>query len=98
SFSSLPPTSDEPIRPIDPAAWISHSAALTGAYIAYPGSSSLSTITSSSSVTETHTHTHTNTQIYTHTQLPTHTAQNNACPGFYQTRESGGQTHTHTHT
>ncbi|XP_031441385.2 segment polarity protein dishevelled homolog DVL-2, partial [Clupea harengus] len=44
---------NEPIRPIDPAAWISHSAALTGAYIAYPGSSSLSTITSSSSVTET---------------------------------------------
>ena len=44
---------DEPIRPIDPAAWVSHSVALTGAYPPYPGSSSLSTITSSSSVTET---------------------------------------------
>ncbi|KAL2079764.1 hypothetical protein ACEWY4_025508 [Coilia grayii] len=44
---------DEPVRPIDPAAWVSHSAALTGAFPAYPASSSLSTITSSSSVTET---------------------------------------------
>uniref|UniRef100_A0A667ZDT5 Dishevelled segment polarity protein 2 n=1 Tax=Myripristis murdjan TaxID=586833 RepID=A0A667ZDT5_9TELE len=44
---------NEPIRPIDPAAWVSHSVALTGAYPPYPGSSSLSTITSSSSVTET---------------------------------------------
>lgn len=40
---------DEPIRPIDPAAWVSHSVAMTGAYPPYPGS----TITSSSSVTET---------------------------------------------
>uniref|UniRef100_A0AAR2KZL5 Dishevelled segment polarity protein 2 n=1 Tax=Pygocentrus nattereri TaxID=42514 RepID=A0AAR2KZL5_PYGNA len=40
---------NEPIRPIDPAAWVSHSAALTGAFPPYPGS----TITSSSSVTET---------------------------------------------
>src|SRR4029434_6118562 len=88
SFSSLPPTSDEPIRPIDPAAWISHSAALTGAYIAYPGSSSLSTITSSSSVTETeresHTHTHAHTHIYTHTHTHTHT-------------HSHSHTQTHTH-
>ncbi|XP_058871318.1 segment polarity protein dishevelled homolog DVL-2 isoform X1 [Acipenser ruthenus] len=44
---------NEPIRPIDPAAWVSHSVALTGAYPPYPGSSSLSTITSSSSMTET---------------------------------------------
>ncbi|KAJ8281952.1 hypothetical protein COCON_G00044710 [Conger conger] len=44
---------NEPIRPIDPAAWVSHSVALTGAYPPYPGSSSLSTVTSSSSVTET---------------------------------------------
>ncbi|KAJ3585121.1 hypothetical protein NHX12_013843 [Muraenolepis orangiensis] len=44
---------NEPIRPIDPAAWVSHSVALTGAYPPYPGSSSLSTITSSSSITET---------------------------------------------
>uniref|UniRef100_A0A8C4A233 Dishevelled n=1 Tax=Denticeps clupeoides TaxID=299321 RepID=A0A8C4A233_9TELE len=40
---------NEPIRPIDPAAWVSHSVALTGGYPPYPGS----TITSSSSVTET---------------------------------------------
>lgn len=40
---------DEPIRPIDPAAWVTHSVAMTGAYPPYPGS----TITSSSSVTET---------------------------------------------
>uniref|UniRef100_A0A671W818 Si:ch73-335l21.1 n=1 Tax=Sparus aurata TaxID=8175 RepID=A0A671W818_SPAAU len=44
---------NEPIRPIDPAAWVSHSVAMTGAYPPFPGSSSLSTITSSSSVTET---------------------------------------------
>uniref|UniRef100_A0A8K9X8K1 Dishevelled segment polarity protein 2 n=1 Tax=Oncorhynchus mykiss TaxID=8022 RepID=A0A8K9X8K1_ONCMY len=44
---------NEPIRPIDPAVWVSHSVALTGAYPPYPGSSSLSTITSNSSVTET---------------------------------------------
>ncbi|XP_077598354.1 segment polarity protein dishevelled homolog DVL-2 isoform X2 [Stigmatopora nigra] len=44
---------NEPIRPIDPAAWVSHSVAMTGTYPAFPGSSSLSTITSSSSVTET---------------------------------------------
>lgn len=50
---SLPVRTDEPIRPIDPAAWVSHSVAMTGAYPPYPGSSSLSTITSSSSVTET---------------------------------------------
>lgn len=46
-------SSDEPVRPIDPAAWVSHSVAMTGAYPPFPGSSSLSTITSSSSVTET---------------------------------------------
>ncbi|XP_023680534.2 segment polarity protein dishevelled homolog DVL-2-like [Paramormyrops kingsleyae] len=44
---------NEPIRPIDPAVWVSHSVALTGVYQPYPGSSSLSTITSSSSVAET---------------------------------------------
>ncbi|KAL8177055.1 UNVERIFIED_CONTAM: Segment polarity protein dishevelled DVL-2 [Gekko kuhli] len=44
---------NEPIQPIDPAAWVSHSAALTGAFAAYPGSSSMSTITSGTSVTET---------------------------------------------
>lgn len=42
--------SDEPIQPIDPAAWVSHSAALTGTFPAYPGSSSMSTITSGSSL------------------------------------------------
>lgn len=41
---------DEPIQPIDPAAWVSHSAALTGTFPAYPGSSSMSTITSGSSL------------------------------------------------
>lgn len=41
---------NEPIQPIDPAAWVSHSAALTGAFPAYPGSSSMSTITSGSSL------------------------------------------------
>lgn len=46
-------SADEPVRPIDPAAWVSHSVAMTGAYPPFPGSSSLSTITSSSSVTET---------------------------------------------
>lgn len=51
SLSVLRP--DEPIQPIDPAAWVSHSAALTGAFAAYPGSSSMSTITSGTSVTET---------------------------------------------
>ncbi|XP_070585100.1 segment polarity protein dishevelled homolog DVL-2 [Erythrolamprus reginae] len=44
---------NEPIQPIDPAAWVSHSAALTGAFVPYPGSSSMSTITSGTSVTET---------------------------------------------
>ncbi|XP_064207647.1 segment polarity protein dishevelled homolog DVL-2-like [Anguilla rostrata] len=44
---------NEPIRPIDPALWVSHSVALTGAYPPYPGSSSISTVTSGSSVTET---------------------------------------------
>ncbi|XP_070785649.1 segment polarity protein dishevelled homolog DVL-2 isoform X3 [Enoplosus armatus] len=29
---------NEPIRPIDPAAWVSHSVAMTGAYPAFPGS------------------------------------------------------------
>uniref|UniRef100_A0A8C7FYR8 Dishevelled segment polarity protein 2 n=1 Tax=Oncorhynchus kisutch TaxID=8019 RepID=A0A8C7FYR8_ONCKI len=43
---------NEPIRPIDPAAWVSHSVALAGAYPPYTGSSALSTITTTS-VTET---------------------------------------------
>uniref|UniRef100_A0A8C1PCS0 Dishevelled segment polarity protein 3b n=1 Tax=Cyprinus carpio TaxID=7962 RepID=A0A8C1PCS0_CYPCA len=36
----------EPIRPIDPAAWVSHTAAMTGAYPVYGMSPSMSTITS----------------------------------------------------
>uniref|UniRef100_A0A8D2Q5K0 Dishevelled segment polarity protein 2 n=1 Tax=Varanus komodoensis TaxID=61221 RepID=A0A8D2Q5K0_VARKO len=44
---------NEPIQPIDPAAWVSHSAALTGAFAPFPGSSSMSTITSGTSVAET---------------------------------------------
>ncbi|KAL4647045.1 hypothetical protein GN956_G8416 [Arapaima gigas] len=39
----------EPIRPIDPAAWVSHTAAMTGAYPVYGMSPSVSTITSTSS-------------------------------------------------
>ncbi|KAK3548484.1 hypothetical protein QTP70_013314 [Hemibagrus guttatus] len=39
----------EPIRPIDPAAWVSHTAAMTGAYPVYGLSPSMSTITSTSS-------------------------------------------------
>ncbi|KAL7991101.1 hypothetical protein Chor_014531 [Crotalus horridus] len=45
------PCSDpgEPIRPIDPAAWVSHTAAMTGTFPAYGMSPSMSTITSTSS-------------------------------------------------
>ncbi|XP_038830238.1 segment polarity protein dishevelled homolog DVL-3-like [Salvelinus namaycush] len=39
----------EPIRPIDPAAWVSHTAAMTGAYPVYGMSPSMTTITSTSS-------------------------------------------------
>ncbi|XP_030072109.1 segment polarity protein dishevelled homolog DVL-3 isoform X2 [Microcaecilia unicolor] len=39
----------EPIRPIDPAAWVSHTAAMTSTYPAYGMSPSMSTITSTSS-------------------------------------------------
>nr|XP_015216866.1 PREDICTED: segment polarity protein dishevelled homolog DVL-3 [Lepisosteus oculatus] len=39
----------EPIRPIDPAAWVSHTAAMTGGYPVYGMSPSMSTITSTSS-------------------------------------------------
>ncbi|KAG1969181.1 segment polarity protein dishevelled homolog DVL-3a [Pimephales promelas] len=39
----------EPIRPIDPAAWVSHTAAMTGVYPAYGISPSMSTVTSTSS-------------------------------------------------
>uniref|UniRef100_A0A8C8SH58 Dishevelled segment polarity protein 1 n=1 Tax=Pelusios castaneus TaxID=367368 RepID=A0A8C8SH58_9SAUR len=39
----------EPVRPIDPAAWISHTTAMTGAYPRYGMSPSMSTITSTSS-------------------------------------------------
>ncbi|XP_028650800.1 segment polarity protein dishevelled homolog DVL-3 [Erpetoichthys calabaricus] len=39
----------EPIRPIDPAAWVSHTAAMTGTYPVYGMSPSMSTITSTSS-------------------------------------------------
>uniref|UniRef100_A0A1W7RHW6 Segment polarity protein dishevelled DVL-1 n=1 Tax=Agkistrodon contortrix contortrix TaxID=8713 RepID=A0A1W7RHW6_AGKCO len=39
----------EPVRPIDPAAWISHTTALTGAYPRYGMSPSMSIITSTSS-------------------------------------------------
>ncbi|XP_068129909.1 segment polarity protein dishevelled homolog DVL-2 [Hyperolius riggenbachi] len=44
---------NEPIQPIDPAAWVSHSAALSGSFPVYPGSASMSSMTSSTSVTET---------------------------------------------
>ncbi|XP_041440959.1 segment polarity protein dishevelled homolog DVL-2 isoform X1 [Xenopus laevis] len=44
---------NEPIHPIDPAAWVSHSAALSGSFPVYPGSASMSSMTSSTSVTET---------------------------------------------
>lgn len=39
----------EPIRPIDPAAWVSHTAAMTNTYPAYGMSPSMSTVTSTSS-------------------------------------------------
>nr|XP_046216187.1 segment polarity protein dishevelled homolog DVL-3-like isoform X1 [Oncorhynchus gorbuscha] len=39
----------EPIRPIDPAAWVSHTAAMTGVYPAYGMSPSMTTVTSTSS-------------------------------------------------
>uniref|UniRef100_A0A9J7YHP6 Dishevelled segment polarity protein 3a n=1 Tax=Cyprinus carpio carpio TaxID=630221 RepID=A0A9J7YHP6_CYPCA len=38
-----------PIRPIDPAAWVSHTAAMTGVYPPYGMSPSMSTVTSTSS-------------------------------------------------
>ncbi|KAG5847754.1 hypothetical protein ANANG_G00129570 [Anguilla anguilla] len=44
-----PTQTGEPIRPIDPAAWVSHTAAMTGAYPVYGMSPSMSTITSTSS-------------------------------------------------
>ncbi|KAJ8378103.1 hypothetical protein AAFF_G00248170 [Aldrovandia affinis] len=44
-----PTQQGEPIRPIDPAAWVSHTAAMTGAYPVYGMSPSMSTITSTSS-------------------------------------------------
>ncbi|XP_069053411.1 segment polarity protein dishevelled homolog DVL-3 isoform X2 [Lepisosteus oculatus] len=43
------PHTGEPIRPIDPAAWVSHTAAMTGGYPVYGMSPSMSTITSTSS-------------------------------------------------
>ncbi|KAL2097963.1 hypothetical protein ACEWY4_007170 [Coilia grayii] len=39
----------EPVRPIDPAAWVSHTAAMTGVYPPYGMSPSMSTVTSTSS-------------------------------------------------
>ncbi|XP_078498519.1 segment polarity protein dishevelled homolog DVL-1 isoform X4 [Lissotriton helveticus] len=39
----------EPVRPIDPAAWISHTTAMTGAFPRYGMSPSMSTMTSTSS-------------------------------------------------
>ncbi|XP_067109529.1 segment polarity protein dishevelled homolog DVL-3-like isoform X1 [Osmerus mordax] len=39
----------EPIRPIDPAAWVSHTAAMTGVFPSYGLSPSMSTVTSTSS-------------------------------------------------
>uniref|UniRef100_A0A670Z4B1 Dishevelled segment polarity protein 2 n=1 Tax=Pseudonaja textilis TaxID=8673 RepID=A0A670Z4B1_PSETE len=56
---------NEPIQPIDPAAWVSHSAALTGAFAPYLGSSSMSTITSGTSVTETERFDNFNLSIHT---------------------------------
>uniref|UniRef100_A0A8C5WKU2 Dishevelled segment polarity protein 2 n=1 Tax=Leptobrachium leishanense TaxID=445787 RepID=A0A8C5WKU2_9ANUR len=44
---------NEPIQPIDPAAWVTHSTALSSAFPVYPGSASMSSMTSSTSVTET---------------------------------------------
>lgn len=41
--------SAEPVRPIDPAAWISHTTAMTGAYPRYGMSPSMSITTSTSS-------------------------------------------------
>ncbi|RXM29293.1 Segment polarity protein dishevelled-like DVL-3 [Acipenser ruthenus] len=46
---SLRDQNREPIRPIDPAAWVSHTAAMTGTYPVYGMSPSMSTITSTSS-------------------------------------------------
>uniref|UniRef100_A0A673W3W9 Dishevelled segment polarity protein 3 n=1 Tax=Salmo trutta TaxID=8032 RepID=A0A673W3W9_SALTR len=46
-FFTLPRS--EPIRPIDPAAWVSHTAAMTGTYPVYGMSPSMTTITSTSS-------------------------------------------------
>lgn len=46
-FFCSPP--GEPIRPIDPAAWVSHTAAMTGIYPPYGMSPSMSTVTSTSS-------------------------------------------------
>lgn len=48
AFLTLHPTG-EPIRPIDPAAWVSHTAAMTGVYPPYGMSPSMSTVTSTSS-------------------------------------------------
>uniref|UniRef100_A0A673L9H1 Segment polarity protein dishevelled homolog DVL-3-like n=1 Tax=Sinocyclocheilus rhinocerous TaxID=307959 RepID=A0A673L9H1_9TELE len=45
----LPSVQGEPIRPIDPAAWVSHTAAMTGVYPPYGMSPSMSTVTSTSS-------------------------------------------------
>uniref|UniRef100_A0A671QES5 Segment polarity protein dishevelled homolog DVL-3-like n=1 Tax=Sinocyclocheilus anshuiensis TaxID=1608454 RepID=A0A671QES5_9TELE len=45
----LPSVPGEPIRPIDPAAWVSHTAAMTGVYPPYGMSPSMSTVTSTSS-------------------------------------------------
>ncbi|XP_061086033.1 segment polarity protein dishevelled homolog DVL-3-like, partial [Conger conger] len=48
-MTHCPTQTGEPIRPIDPAAWVSHTAAMTGAYPVYGMSPSMSTITSTSS-------------------------------------------------
>lgn len=58
----------EPIRPIDPAAWVSHTAAMTGVYPPYGMSPSMSTVTStsssiSSSIPETERESHHNLQL-----------------------------------
>ena len=73
TLTLCPASVGEPIRPIDPAAWVSHTAAMTGVYPAYGMSPSMSTVTStSSSITssipeterKSHLHVHTLTKCY----------------------------------
>ncbi|XP_032824321.1 segment polarity protein dishevelled homolog DVL-3-like isoform X2 [Petromyzon marinus] len=47
SYFTIP--RNEPVRPIDPAVWVSQAAAMTGTFPRYPPSHSMSTVTSGSS-------------------------------------------------